>query len=176
MYYKEIKYKSMIRKELLEFCINDTDWRVPEKGTFSKKSPPIEILKQDLFLSHIVDNYIPKFGDISLFINIFLLNPWTHYMLHQDKYRSASINMVLNNEVDSITYFQKSDPIKLHMDIEELVYKHDSYYLFNSKIPHAVINRKYPRYLLSITLDKSYDQMAEILKNHILCESGTTLI
>jgi hypothetical protein len=35
-------------------------------------------------------------------------------------------------------------------DVEELKYEPDSYYVFNTQIPHMVLNTTQPRYLFSL--------------------------
>lgn len=169
--------KSTIRKDLLDFCTCNNDWINPNIGTFFQKKPPQSLIFNDSFLKYVCENYVLE-NNFEQCVNIFMIDSWTHYMLHSDRYRSASINLLINDNTDSISYFQVSDIYnKLHVKIKELAYEQDSYYLFNSTIPHAVTNREPPRYLLSITLKYNYYKMKGLLDNQVfLNSSGATLI
>jgi hypothetical protein len=162
--YKKLNQKCSIRKKLLEFCLMDNNWEKPETGTFFKKTPSKELLQKDDLLNLITDKFL-LFEKWSDSVNIFLLKPWTHYILHQDKFRESSLNLLINFEdVNSLTYFQTSEIYnKLHFEFSNLEYELDSFYLFNSKIPHAVTNFDNPRYLLSITLKGNFDDMKNTL-------------
>ena len=165
--FSEILVKSTIRNDLLKFCENGEEWIDPEVGTFLQKRPPKELIYRDPFLNHVCENCILDKG-FYFSVNIFMLRPWTHYMMHSDVFRPASINLIINDFTDSISYFKITEPYnKLHIGIKELAYKRDTYYLFNSKIPHAVTNRGMPRYLLSISLKDNFDKMSEYFKNQL---------
>lgn len=163
--FSKLNVKSTIRKDLLEFCNNDDNWIDPKVGTFFQKKPPQSLIFNDPVLKHICENSISEYGFYHC-VHIFMIKPWTHYMLHSDIFRSSSINLLINDYTDSISYFQVTEPYnKLHIGIEELTYEQDAYYLFNSKVPHAVTNRNPARYLLSITLKDDYKTMVKYLKN-----------
>ena len=156
--FTQINKKSTIRKKLLEFCENG-EWVDPPNGTgtFLQKKPSEELIFEDPFLEHVCKNCMSPHGFLYS-VTIFMIKPWTHYMLHSDFFRSASVNLLINDYTDSISYFKVSDTYnKLHFDIKELQYEQDYYYLFNSKIPHAVTNRNAARYVLSISLNDDYD-------------------
>ncbi len=163
--FSKLTVKSTIRKDLLEFCKSDDNWIDPKVGTFLQKKPSQSLIFSDPLLKHICKNSISDHG-FDQCVNIFMIMPWTHYMLHTDISRSTSINLLINDHSDSISYFKVTEPYnKLHIGIKELTYEQDTYYLFNSKIPHAVTNRDSARYLLSITLKDDYPTMLEYLKD-----------
>ena len=162
--FTKINVKSLIRKELLDFCKANDTWIDPTVGTFLQKKPPQEIIYKDPFLKHICENYLSDHG-YEQCVHIFMISPWTHYMMHTDKFRSSSINLLINEYTDSISYFQISEPCKLHIKIKELVYEPDAYYLFNSKALHAITNREPARYLLSITLKDDYENTLKQLQS-----------
>lgn len=165
--FKEIVVKSTIRKELLELCENGSDWVDPVIGTFFQKHPSKDLIFKDSFLKHICDNFVAE-DTFNKCVNIFMLKPWTHYLLHKDLYRPSSINLLINDYSDSISYFQTSDLYnKMHMDIKELKYEPDTFYLFNSKLPHAVTNKDNPRYMLSISLNEKFEDMQLHLQNYL---------
>lgn len=77
------------------------------------------------------------------------LKPNTCYNWHVDTVRKVSINMLLNTDIDSHCVFLRGEP-GVSFAVEELNYKPDSYYVFNTQMPHMVLNCGQPRYLFSI--------------------------
>lgn len=173
--FTKLSVTSAITKDLLHICNDSTAWIDPAVGTFFQKRPEKDLIYKDSFLQYICENYL--LYDFRISVNIFMLRPWSHYMLHTDKFRSSSINMLINDDTDSISYFQVSDTYKLQYDILELKYDSGHYYLFNSQIPHAITNKASARYLLSISLKHDYITMKEKLSDQIfLNSSDNTLI
>ena len=162
--FSEINTKSTIRQELLELCNSEQNWIDPNIGTFLQKVPPKDLIYKDNFLKVICENFI---SDYVADVHIFMMRPWTHYMLHADLNRSASINLLINEFTDSISYFQISEVYKSQINIQELQYKLDTYYLFNSRVPHAITNRDLPRYILSITLNDNFKNVRSKLKDQL---------
>lgn len=164
-----------INSDLLKICQNDTPWNVPQVGTLLYKVPDKELIYRDPFLKYICENHMKD--NYSLNVNLFKLRAWSHYILHTDQFRSASLNLLVNSEADSISYFKTSELEKGQYSIKELKYDPLSFYLFNSKIPHAMTNRDSDRYLLSISLKHDYPTMKGLLADYIfLNSSGNTLM
>ena len=162
--FSEINTKSTIRQELLQLCNNEKHWIDPNIGTFLQKTPPKDLIYKDNFLKVICENFISNYDTD---VHIFMINPWTHYMLHTDSHRSSSINLLINDFTDSISYFKVSEIYKSQIDIQELQYKPDTYYLINSKVPHAITNRDLSRYVLSITLNDNFRNIQSKLKDQL---------
>ena len=162
--FSEINTKSTIRQELLELCNSEQNWVDPNIGTFLQKVPPKDLVFKDKFLKFICENFT---SDYVTDVHVFMMRPQTHYMLHADRFRSASINLLINDVTDSISYFQISEVYKSQINIQELQYKLDTFYLFNSRVPHAITNRDLPRYLLSITLNDNFKNVQLKLKDQL---------
>jgi hypothetical protein len=162
--YRKLIPQCKVRESLLEFCLKNNNWINPQVGTFYKKTPPKDIIFSDPVLTDICNNH-SKHSEWIMGTHIFLLQPWTHYMLHQDSTRECSLNLLINSTSDSISYFQMTELYnKLHIGISELPYETDCFYILNSKIPHAITNRDSRRFMLSITLNCNFYDMVEILK------------
>lgn len=173
--FTKLPISSTINDDLMNVCDNGTPWIDPKIGTFYQKHPSRDLIYGDSFLKFVCDQYLNY--DFGTSVNIFMLRPWSHYHLHTDKYRPSSINLLLNTDADSISYFQVSDFQKLQCSILELNYEPKHYYLFNSQVPHAVLNKDKERYILSISLKHDYATMKRLLTDHIfLYSSGNTLI
>ncbi len=162
--YTKLSTTTTINTELLNLCNDGSAWIDPSIGTFCQKHPSMELIRSDPFLNWVCENYI--LYDFRTSVHIFMLRPWSHYQLHTDKFRSASINMLINPGADSISYFQTSEFYKLQCSITELQYEPLRYYLFNSRIPHAMTNRDSERYLLSISLKYDYATMKGLLADY----------
>jgi phage anti-repressor protein len=59
------------------------------------------------------------------------------------------------------------DADQLVFKIEELKYKPNTYYLFNTQVPHTVYNFETTRYLLSVEFAKDRDELSfnDLLKD-----------
>ena len=162
-YYLELAVKSSIVPGLLKVCTRDNDWfRLAETGgTIIKKTPHRLLLEQDPFL---VAHILPRMPRIQweAVASIFLMEPYTHYTMHTDGHRGASVNLLINPEVDSHCYFKSSEEVRYSYNICPLDYKHNCYYLFNSGKPHAITNLGQPRYLLSLSLGRSWQDHLDL--------------
>ena len=178
--YRKLKSQCTVRNQLLDFCLNDDDWinpwNITVKGTFFKKIAPRDIIFADAFLAElcssdsVVDHKwteevtVANKGDFGA--NIFLLPPNTHYELHWDRNRKSSLNMLINSDLTGISYFQVSEPYNQHhIKITQLKYETDCFYMLNTKVPHAVTNLDTPRFMLSISLNREFDDMVELFKS-----------
>jgi hypothetical protein len=93
---------------------------------------------------------------------IFRLPPWQFYRFHTDEIRSCALNMLLVG-TDSQTYYGTESEEEEVMNIRELNYEPDCYYLLNTHEKHAVINRNNLRYMFSLgfNVPLSYTQVKE---------------
>jgi len=101
---------------------------------------------------------------------IFKMDPMTWYDWHTDETRQCAINMLIDGN-DSRCFFgdrQNRDIVNL----TELTYKPNTYYLFNTQVKHAVLNLNNTRYLLSIgfVLPNTYEDILTYCKNYLIHE------
>jgi hypothetical protein len=80
--------------------------------------------------------------------------------------------MLLSDDGDSRCLFLDGEP-GVVFNTQELKYKPDTYYAFNTQVPHMVLNTTRPRYLFSVEfLEKdrglTFDELCEDIKgiNH----------
>lgn len=148
MKYYEVSSKSILVNDLLEIANNSDPWTVYD--SVEMKFPPLELLNKDPFIKFLSDRYKSR-G------NIFRFRPYSCFDWHKDRVRRITINMVLTPAVRSFCVFS-DDKSKSMLrgigdyvfDVEELVYKPDTYYAFNSQIPHSVYNFEDTRYLFNL--------------------------
>ena len=154
MNYYEILTKSTIAKELLEFAKNPQSWE--NYYNFKVVHAPVEILAKDPFLTELFRSHQFKAGVIQL-------NPYVCYDWHIDSRRGVGVNMLLNPEIKSNCLFAKNEGVQF--EFEELLYKRDTYYLFNTQVRHTVINFDKPRYLFTIEFldDKNHLSFDDLL-------------
>jgi hypothetical protein len=161
MNYYEIPNKSVIAKELLEFAKKPQSWEY--YYNFKVIQAPVEILVQDPFLTELFRAHQFKAGIIQL-------NPYVCYDWHIDSRRGVGVNMLLNAEIKSNCLFAKDEGVQFKF--EELPYKHNTYYLFNTQVRHTVINFDQPRYLFTIEFLEDKDQLSF---NNLLIQKNPTL-
>lgn len=70
---------------------------------------------------------------------IIRLPPNTCYNWHVDTDRAVGINMLVFDSGQSRCLFKAGDG-EVSFPIEELKYSPDTYYIFNTKVPHTVLN------------------------------------
>lgn len=87
---------------------------------------------------------------------IFRMPPWQFYRFHTDAARSCAINMLLEGS-DSNTYYGTDTQDEEVLDIVELKYITDGYYLLNTHAKHCVVNRDNTRYMFSLGFPDGLD-------------------
>lgn len=95
---------------------------------------------------------------------IFKINPLTWYDWHTDSTRQCAINLLLTG-FNSHCFF--GDRVSRDIvNLTELTYQPNTYYLLNTQVKHAVLNLTQTRYVLSIGFN-SPNSYQEILKRCI---------
>ena len=147
--YYEIKKKSTITQSLLDTAHNSSEWI--DYFNFKAKLVPPEVLFQDEFFRWLVKRY-------DFIAGILKLDPYTCYDWHTDTRRGVGINMLLTPHARSVCAFthNREDPV---FKIEELKYKPNTYYLFNTQVSHTVYNFETTRYLMSIEFAKDKNEL-----------------
>jgi hypothetical protein len=97
--------------------------------------------------------------------------PNTTYNWHVDSDRKVGLNMLLQDGQSHCLF--ATEDFGVRCVVEELQYQPNSYYVFNTQVPHMVLNLEQPRYLFSLEfLDKdrglTFDELCENIKgmNH----------
>jgi hypothetical protein len=148
--YYEIGKKSTIKDEVFDFAISPTEW-IPYYN-FEAKPLPADIFLKDNFFVWLSERY-------DFIVGVLKLDPYTCYNWHTDTRRGVGVNMLLTPNTRSFCAFGV-DPNELVFKIEELKYKPNTYYLFNTQSPHTVYNFEATRYLLSVEFVKDKDELS----------------
>ena len=158
MNYYEVNTKATIKNEVFDFAMSPTEWM--PYFNFEAKPLPADIVLKDNFFVWLSQRY-------DFIVGVLKLDPYTCYNWHTDTRRGVGINMLLTPNTRSFCAFGV-DPNELVFKIEELKYKPNTYYLFNTQSPHTVYNFEATRYLLSVEFVKDRDQLSfEDLVNDI---------
>jgi hypothetical protein len=142
--YYEMNNKSTIYKQLQDFAFSPSEW--VDYFNFKAKLVPPEILFKDDFFKWLVKRY-------DFIAGILKLDPYTCYDWHTDTRRGVGINMLLTPNARSFCVFAPDRDEEV-FKIEELSYKPNTYYIFNTQVEHTVYNFETTRYLLSIEFAK----------------------
>lgn len=148
--YYEIGKKSTIKDEVFDFAISPSEW-MPYYN-FDAKQLPHELIYQDEFFRWLSQRY-------SFIAGVLRLDPYTCYNWHTDTRRGVGVNMLLTPNTRSFCAFSV-DADQLVFKIEELKYKPNTYYLFNTQVPHTVYNFETTRYLMSVEFAKDRDELS----------------
>ena len=147
--YYELLNKSIITNKLLDIANNSDEWFY--HFNFETKLVPLKLLLEDEF-------FIWLFYRYKFIASVLKLDPYICYNWHTDSRRGVSINMLLTPDARSFCVFGDSIH-KSQIKIEDLCYKPDTYYLFNTQVPHTVFNFETTRYMLSIEFSKDLNNL-----------------
>lgn len=139
----KLKTESTLKNSLLNFAESSKNWI--HRNAFDLIVVPHHLIKDDPVVKEIVSNFNVK-------LVIFKMKPWQFYRFHVDAIRSCALNLFLSG-ADSQTYYGESTEDEEIMNIEELVWDPDCYYLLNTQNKHAVVNRNNVRYMFSLGFD-----------------------
>ena len=144
--YIKLKSTSNIRLPL-------TAWTKSANNWIHKAAFDLVILPRYLITEEPLIELMNKFQGTPV---VFRMQPWQFYRFHTDAARSCAINMLLEG-TDSNTYYGTATQDEEVLDIVELKYSIDSYYLLNTHEKHCVINRDNVRYMFSLGFPDGLD-------------------
>jgi hypothetical protein len=159
--YERIQHKSTLHLRLLNMAFNaGPDSWVPY---YNFKALPVDksVLDQD-----------PLFKDLSskreFMGGLLEIPPNSVYNWHVDTDRHCGLNMLVYDGGRSMCLFAPEGE-QLVMPVVELTYLPNTYYAFNTKIPHTVINLSRPRYMFSLEFmgkdyGLTYDELLSDIK------------
>ena len=161
MPFKKIEHISELRNVLIQ-CIQTAPleaW-VPYYNFMALPIHP-ELLHQDRFLKDLSKKREYHGG-------ILQVNPNTCYNWHVDTDRNSGVNMLLYDDGQSRCLFAP-EGIDVVMPTVELKYAPNTFYAFNTKVMHSVLNFTTPRFLFSLEFigkdnGLTYDQLLDDLK------------
>jgi hypothetical protein len=161
--YMPAPVESTIVSDLLRHALNSPSWT--QYYNFMAVSVPREILRLDSFMVNLAEKRTFHAG-------ILRMEPNTCYNWHVDTDRKVGLNMLLSDDGYSRCLFLDGEP-GVVFKTRELPYQLDTYYVFNTQVPHMVLNTKNPRYLFSVEFlgnDRglTFDELCEDVKgmNH----------
>jgi hypothetical protein len=154
--YFSIPLKSSARDAMLRYAMSQSFTQSGHNGkhSFLQITIPEFFIKNDPILSMIQTKWNIGLGNF----RIHKMEPNTYYVFHTDSGRGASINMMLSAGSDGVSYFKVGMEHSLLYNLVPLVYEPDTFYLFNSQVPHGAICGESDRYLLSISLGDAFKE------------------
>jgi len=158
-----VPVRASISKDLYAHATNSRSWE--QYYNFMAVPVPREILRLDSFLVGLA-------GKRTFHAGVLRMEPNTCYNWHIDTDRKVGLNMMLSDDGNSRCLFLDGEP-GVVFNTRELKYGPDTYYAFNTQVPHMVLNTEKPRYLFSVEFlekDRSltFDELCEDIKgiNH----------
>jgi hypothetical protein len=150
LYYK-LNLVDTVSDQLVGQATTRQDW-------FSSNGFNILKIDKTMFRESSLFSVMLKFNASPL---LFKINPMTWYDWHTDSTRQCAINLLLTG-YNSHCFFGNRENRDL-VQLTELTYEPNTYYLLNTQTKHAVLNFTETRYLLSIGFN-SPASYQEILK------------
>lgn len=150
-YYLKLNTTTQLKVPLLEFAKSPaTNWI--RRNAFDIAMVPKSLINND----DVIKTILQKFNATPI---IFRMSPWQFYRFHTDAARSCALNLFLDGH-DSQTYYGEKTDSEEVTTITELVYDENCFYLLNTHLKHAVINRNNTRYMFSMGFSDTSDYTA----------------
>ena len=146
---KKIGGESTIVNELLSIANDDTEWVA--YYNFLAKPVPNDVLDKDHMFVWLRQRY-------NLIAGIVKMDPYQNYDWHVDSRRGVSINMLIKN-TNSIVFFTE-DLEAVVKNIIPMQYNVNSYHLFNTQVPHCIVNMEGERYLFTVEFELDKEQLS----------------
>lgn len=146
----DLHNKSVITSDLLAIANDGEDWQLYH--SFMAKPVPYEVLFKDHFLQWLDSRHGYNAG-------VLKMDPFTQYDWHVDGRRGVGVNLLLSFEGTSVCMFTEQ-PNQTVKNVYPVGYKPDTYTVFNTQVPHCVVNFEKPRYLFSIEFNKGKDELS----------------
>ena len=141
MNFLPVSVLSLISEDLFAYAVNAPhNWI--KYYNFEAISVPPDILGTDSFIVKLAEKR--KFH-----AGVLRMEPHTCYNWHVDTDRKVGINMLLSDDGKSRCLFLAGEPGAV-FKTQELQYEPNRYYVFNTQVPHIVLNTDGPRYLFSL--------------------------
>ena len=160
-FYYEIPTKSGINADEIIRKYSKSHWG--EYYLFKATKLPDEYLKADSFIEWLSNKY-------EMELILFYYPPYYVYNWHVDIRRGITLNLLLNFDGDSHCIFTNElDHTKKVFYINELVYKPNTYYLFNAQAYHSIYNFNKARYLIGCEFKQKKDTLTyDMIKNSVI--------
>jgi len=151
--YTPVNYTSKILPDLIKLVYDTKEW-LPYYN-FQAVQVSNDILDKEPMLVELAQKREFHAG-------ILKMDPNSCYNWHVDTDRHVSLNMLVLDDGSSHCIF--APEYGLVMPIHELKYAPFTYYVFNTKVPHMVVNFNEPRYMFSLEFtgkdkDVTYEEL-----------------
>ena len=139
--YSMVPVWSSISEDLLTYAksLSPDYWTI--YYNFEASQVPAQLLNRDGFLVALAQKR--KFH-----AGILRMQPKRCYNWHVDTDRKVGLNMLIQDGNSHCLFMTEDNGLRCN--VEELKYEPDSYYVFNTQVPHMVLNIEQPRYLFSL--------------------------
>jgi hypothetical protein len=140
MLYATLPGQSKIWSTLHDLALNESSEYVEHYG-FNVLQVPEEIMDKDWRFEALRKRY-PFVAGITK------MQPYNVYNWHTDAKRSGTINMMIDHESSHCLF--TTDTESRVSGFQELIYRHKTYYIFNTQVPHMVVNLEGNRFMLTL--------------------------
>jgi hypothetical protein len=139
--YSMVPVWSSISEDLLAYAKSLSPDYWSSYYNFEASQVPAQLLNRDGFLVALAQKR--KFH-----AGILRMQPNSCYNWHVDTDRKVGLNMLIQDGKSHCLFMVEDNGLRCR--VEELKYQPDSYYVFNTQVPHMVLNIEQPRYLFSL--------------------------
>jgi len=135
-----IPLTASVADETLAFALANKDWH--RYYNFEAALLPSDIAAKERLFVWLADQ------GFEFHIGVLKMPPNTCYKWHTDTDRPVGINLLLTDNGSRCLFADSTEPVAF--PFVELAYQPNKYYVFNTQVPHTVLNFSGVRYLLSV--------------------------
>ena len=159
---KAVNGESRIIDDLLAIANDDNEWTM--YYNFLAKQVPDGVIAKDPFLTWLR-------GKHNFIAGVIRMEPFQQYDWHVDTRRGVGINMPLEQSNSIVFFADPSNVGALVKPIFPIAYEPNRYHVFNTQVPHNIINLNSPRHLFTIEFEKdkdslTYNDMVDLVKEY----------
>ena len=130
------------------------------KNAFDIAVVPHSLVQAD----NVISKLLGKFKAVPV---IFRMEPMQFYRFHVDAARYSALNLLLSGK-DSQTYFATETADEEILNLTELNYDDNCFYLLNTQAKHGVVNRHNTRYMFSLGFEDDYTTLKKFIEDNNL--------
>lgn len=180
--FKKLKYKSTVLYDICNLCVESIE-KLPEEVRNEKLKyyynlQAFDIPKKFYLQEPLLEKINAQF-EIKV-APVFISQKQTGYPFHTDGHRNVTINMLISSGMSHSIFKIEDWPhegrkfVAQEWHFEELIFEERTFYLYNTDIPHSVINFEQNRYMFSLKFeneDLTYKQVYDWCEKNNLLEN-----
>lgn len=179
--FKKLKYKSISLYDICNTAVKNLEKLPKEKRKKLKYYYNLQAfdIPEKFYLQEPLLQKINSQFKIN-FASVYISQKQTGYPFHRDGHRNVTINMLISSGISHSLFkiedwiYEDREFVAEEWHFEELVFEERKFYLYNTDMPHGVINFDKTRYMFSVKFedeDLTYKELYDWCEKNNLLEN-----